>query len=61
MKTQVKVLTGRNKGQYGTITNINEDVVYVYFNREITVNEGFGNFSTQPDGYWINKENIEYL
>lgn len=55
----VRVLWGRNKGQVGVIKNETNDAVYVYFNRKVLVNEGFGSMAYYEDGYWLKKEFVE--
>lgn len=57
--TRVKVTTGRNAGQWGTIAAEIETCYYVDFNRMIAVNEGFGSMANYPDGYWVKKEFVE--
>lgn len=58
--SKVRVTTGRNAGQVGTVTCVNEDrdIVYVDFGRMINVNEGFGSMEMYPDGYWIAVKNV---
>ena len=56
---KVRVLVGRNKGQVGNVTSVAKDAVYVDFNRQTLVNEGFGSLANYPDGYWVNKKNVE--
>lgn len=51
--TKVRVATGRNAGQVGTVTANKDGIVYVDFGRMINVNEGFGSMEMYPDGYWV--------
>lgn len=48
----VKVLVGRNAGEYGKVVAENNHLVYVDFVRYIVTNEGFGSYSEYYDGYW---------
>lgn len=59
--TKVRVQTGRNAGQIGKVTAVNDGVVYVDFNRMINVNEGFGSYNMYPDGYWLAVKNVEIV
>jgi hypothetical protein len=61
MNTQrkVKVLMGRNKGQVGTVTQVNASAVYVDFGGTVWVNEGFGSVAEYPDGYWVPRDLVE--
>lgn len=56
----VKVLVGRNAGEVGTITLIEQEhnSVYVDFNRQILVNEGFGSMANYDDGYHVHFSNL---
>ncbi len=61
--TRVRVQTGRNAGEVGTVKHTNDsgDVVYVDFDRMVNVNEGFGSYDMYPDGYWIAVNKVELL
>ena len=59
--TRVRVGTGRNAGQVGTVTANKNGIVYVDFNRMINVNEGFGSMELYPDGYWIDARRVEVV
>lgn len=58
---QVRMKWGRNKGQVGTVTLIKDDAVYVDFNREVLVNEGFGSYTLYPDGYWSKMSDVDIV
>lgn len=57
--TRVRVKVGRNSGETGIVANIQNQLVYVDFNRGILINEGFGSCTEYPDGYWVNINNVE--
>lgn len=57
---RVRVSTGRNAGEVGTITAISNGVAYVDFGRDIEVRGLFssGPGDIYPDGYWIDTKKV---
>jgi len=52
----VTVLGGRNKGQTGTVIKSGVIDLLIDFSSDLLVNEGFGDFETDRDEYWVKKE-----
>lgn len=54
---RVKVIAGRNKGQFGWIQTIKNDCVFVSFDREES--SSILALNTADEGTWIKKEFVE--
>ena len=62
--TRVRVTTGRNAGEVGTVTSTEHSpngvlLVFVDFDRMIDVNEGYGSVNMYPDAYWVLANDIK--